>query len=50
MRLAILLALQESPMLGLTEDELLGRVDELLALTDTEFRRRALVVRAGRQN
>jgi hypothetical protein len=49
MRLAILLALAESPT-GLTEDELLGRVAELVTLTDAEFRRRALVVRAERQN
>ena len=50
LRLAILLALQESPMLGESIDELERRVMELVALGEAEARRRGLGLRRQRRN
>ncbi len=49
-RMAILLALQESPRLGERVDELERRVAELVALGEREMRRRGLALRRQRRN
>jgi hypothetical protein len=49
-RMAILLALQESPTLRELPDELEWRVAELVALGEAEIRRRGLNLRRQRRN
>ena len=49
-RVAILLALQESPTLGENVDERERRVAELVALGEREIRRRGLALRRQRHN
>ena len=50
MRMAILLALQESPTLAAAIDDLERRALELVAFGEPEIRRRGLALRRQRRN